>query len=176
MYVYMYVCDTLAAFEAYNKRRWGSSSWTGRLIQMGRKHGANFSNWKWWPNTTKCHQFIALMNKNGISTHACNAAIFEAMYEEGQNVSLAEVLAKIAADKLDVRLASEEIVRYLEEDTDSRKEMGREISEGRAKYDISGVPFFVVGRTDSDRQPYGMSGAQDPATLRRVFENLLSDS
>ena len=30
-------------FEAYNKRRWGSSGWTHSLKNSGRRVGANFN-------------------------------------------------------------------------------------------------------------------------------------
>jgi len=159
-------------FEAYNRRRWGSSGWTKRLISMGKRDGANFEDWKWWPNTLKCHQLVALAKSHGISTHDANAAIFNAMYEEGANVSNSDVLATIAVDKLEIPKSFEDIKLYLD-NNEGKKDVIKEISEGRKSFDISGVPFFVIGRTNSSRQPYGLSGAQDPATLRRVFENLM---
>lgn len=161
-------------FEAYNRRRWGSSGWTGRLKTMGRQNGAMFSDWKWWPNTLRCHQLVALAKNHGVSTHDSNAAIFKAMYENGQNVSLSNVLAEIAVEDLKLPLSHEDVKSYLDNNEGS-SDIQRDIAEGRQKFDISGVPFFVIGRNDSSRPPYGMSGAQDPSTLRRVFENLLSE-
>lgn len=40
-------------FETYCRRRWGSSGWTNHLRQQGKKDGALFADWKWWPNTLK---------------------------------------------------------------------------------------------------------------------------
>ena len=45
-------------FEAYNRRRWGGSGWTRRLIEEGRRDGANFADWRWWPSTLKAHQLV----------------------------------------------------------------------------------------------------------------------
>jgi predicted DsbA family dithiol-disulfide isomerase len=45
-------------FDDYCKRRWGNSDWTDRLRATGTPEGATFSNWKWWPNTLKGHQWI----------------------------------------------------------------------------------------------------------------------
>lgn len=38
---------------AYNRRRWGSDGWTQGLRASGRKSGAMFRDWRWWPNTLK---------------------------------------------------------------------------------------------------------------------------
>jgi len=161
-------------FEAYNQRRWGSSAWTGRLKSMGKQNGAMFGDWKWWPNTLRCHELVALAKTHGVPTHNSNAAIFKAMYEEGENVSRSSVLAKIAVDDLELPMSHEDVKSYLDNDEGSN-EIQNEIADGKQKFDISGVPFFVIGRSNSSRSPYGMSGAQDPATLRRVFENILSE-
>lgn len=45
-------------FEAYNRRRWGSSGWTTHLRHEGKLDGALFHNWLWWPNTLRAHQWI----------------------------------------------------------------------------------------------------------------------
>ena len=38
-------------YLAYNKRRWGSDSWTQALRREGRPDGAAFKCWQWWPAT-----------------------------------------------------------------------------------------------------------------------------
>lgn len=159
-------------FEAYNIRRWGSSAWKNRLRAMGKRHGALFENWKWWPHTLRCHQLVLLAERHGISTHDANAAIFKAMYEEGQNVSLVEPLVDIAVTELKLPLSREVITAYLTAN-EGGDEVRDQIQRGRSAFDISGVPYFVIQRTDSSKKPYALSGAQDPATLRKVFENLM---
>lgn len=161
-------------FEAYNIRRWGSSSWTNRLRSMGKRHGALFENWKWWPHTLRCHQLVLLAEQHGVCTHDTNAAIFNAMYEEGQNVSLVGPLLDIAVSKLKLPLSREDVAAYLNSN-EKGDEVRAQIHGGKSTHDISGVPYFVIQRTDSNKKPYVLSGAQDPATLRKVFENLMAE-
>ena len=52
-------------FEAYNRRRWGGSGWTRRLIEEGRRDGANFADWRWWPSTLKAHQLVRYAEERG---------------------------------------------------------------------------------------------------------------
>jgi len=160
-------------FEAYAQRRWGSSSWTGHLKQEGRKSGAPFSNWIWAPNTLKAHQLIhAAAIRFDVDTSVSNAAIFKALYEEGENISLVDTLMKIALQ--DLGIPSEEEVwlrKYLEDDAGAQ-EVKQEIQCGRGKYQISGVPFFVIQKEGDDFPPYGLSGAQNSSTFVEIFEEL----
>jgi hypothetical protein len=52
---YRFWDDTCTGEEymAYNQRRWGGDGWTHSLRRSGKADGANFSDWKWWPNTLK---------------------------------------------------------------------------------------------------------------------------
>ena len=168
-------------FESYNVRRWGSSGWTHSLKMSGRKVGANFNDWKTWPNTLKCHQLIAYLTDpnrqagDKPSTSECNAAIFDAMYECGENVSLTETLVKIATSRLGVSEAEAARLRSHLESNAGAREVMREIQDGRKKYKISGVPYFILGVSEGGQyvsRPYGFSGAQDPDTFTDVFEEL----
>mmetsp|Transcript_17499 Transcript_17499/g.37824 ORF Transcript_17499/g.37824 Transcript_17499/m.37824 type:complete len:186 (+) Transcript_17499:346-903(+) len=168
-------------FEAYNVRRWGSSGWTHGLKRSGRRVGANFDNWVTWPNTLKAHQLIAYVTDpdreaaNKPSTSDCNAAIFDAMYECGENVSLADTLVRIGRERLGVGEDEAPRLRAHLEGNAGAREVMREIQSGRRRYDISGVPFFVVGAVDGESsvgRPYGFSGAQDSNTFKEMFEEL----
>lgn len=161
-------------FEAYNRRRWGGSGWTHDLRAKGRKDGAgaNFENWKWWPNTYKAHQLVRFAEGKGIDTSTSNKVLFEAIYEEGENVSLIDTLVRIAADKLS--LPSEEVRTYLESD-EGGAEIENDINNGRRKYSISGVPFFIIGSEGSGQLPYAMSGAQSSNTFLRTFATVLEE-
>lgn len=157
-------------FESYCRRRWGGSGWTNHLRSEGRKDGAKFQDWRWWPNTLKAHQLVKFAEERyGVNTSRSNKAIFNALYEEGKNVSLTDVLVQIGSDELG--LPSDELRRYLEnnEGADAVKE---EIRRGRRMYKISGVPFFVVGAEGNGKPPYGFSGAQASETFLEVFEEL----
>lgn len=168
-------------FEAYNIRRWGSSGWTNGLKRNGRKVGANFNNWVTWPNTLKAHQLIAYVTDpdrqvaNKPSTSECNAVIFDAMYECGENVSLADTLVKIGRERLGVAESEVPQLRMHLENNVGAKVVMKEIQSGRKKYGIKGVPFFIVGAVDGQSsvgQPYGFSGAQDSSTFEEMFEEL----
>ncbi len=159
--------------EDYCRRRWGGSGWTRDLRRQGQSDGANFSNWKWWPNTWKGHQLIQYARDRAqIDTSTSKAVLFEAMYEQGENLSSVDTLVKIGTTQLGI--ANEgELRSYLEQDQGLAK-VRQEIESGRRAYRISGVPFFVIGRLgDPSKRPYGISGAQKPATLLEIFEELL---
>jgi len=158
-------------FEAYNQRRWGGSGWTHHLQQEGRKDGASFKDWKWWPNTLHAHQFVAFASKHGISTNTANQILFESMYEEGANISLVDTLVSIGKDKLGLEEAK--LRAYLEDDR-TAKEVKKEMEAGRRKYGISGVPYFIVDGNAVDK-PYAFSGAQPSATFLEVFDEVSFD-
>ena len=169
-------------FEAYNIRRWGSSGWTHGLKRSGGKVGANFSNWKTWPNTLRAHQLIAYVTsparkvENKPTTSECNAAIFDAMYERGENVSLVDTLVSIGTERLGVSASEiDDLKRHLDNNVGA-KDVMKEIQTGRRRYKIQGVPFFVIGAVDKEESylgtPYGFSGAQDSSTFVDIFEEL----
>lgn len=133
---------------------------------MGREDGANFSNWKWWPSTIQCHRLVHFAEQKGVSSSAVNAAIFQALYEEGKNVSTNEVLANVAGS---LGLNNDEVTAYLQTNADKDKVL-RQIEDGRARYNISGVPFFIVGPTDGSQRPYGLSGAEESDTFLKIFQ------
>ena len=167
-------------FEAYNIRRWGSSGWTHGLKRSGRKVGANFSDWQTWPNTLKAHQLIAYVTDPNREVHKpttaeCNAAVFDAMYECGENVSLVDTLVKIGTERLGVSDEETADLRTHLQNNAGAKEVMKEIQTGRKRYQISGVPFFVVGAVNGNSslgRPHGFSGAQDSSTFENIFEEL----
>jgi len=160
-------------YLAYNRRRWGGDGWTGSLRRAGRKVGANFANWKWWPNTGKAHQLVGFAKEKGIDTSLCNQVLFEACYEEGQNLSLVDTLVELGVQKLGLSNFESELRTYLSEGSGSRR-VQKEISQGRDQYRIRGVPFFVVGLQpqSADVRPYGFSGAQPPDAFLQIFQEL----
>lgn len=113
--------------------------------------------------------------ENKPTTSECNAAIFHAMYEQGENVSLTETLVKIATTQLGLpETESQQLRTYLDNNAGSKAVM-KEIQEGRKKYNISGVPFFVIGARQNEQnigRPYGFSGAQNSETFQDIFREL----
>jgi predicted DsbA family dithiol-disulfide isomerase len=164
--------------EAYCRRRWGGSGWTRHLRQEGRRSGANFGGWKWWPHTGLAHQFVQFGKElHGADTHHLNLALFEAMYESGQNLSSVDALVDLARSRFP-DWDADRLRRYLL-DNAGRVAVRRDIQAGRQKYGVSSVPYFVVGiepRTGSDRLPYGLSGAQPSSTFLRIFSELAEEA
>jgi predicted DsbA family dithiol-disulfide isomerase len=154
-------------FESYCRRRWGGSGWTNHLRQEGRKDGANFSSWKWWPNTRKGHQLVLYAKNQGIDTSTSNENLFRAVYEEGENISLIDSLVKVGVM---MGLNESDIKDYLERDMGATQ-VAQEIRLGSQKYGIRGVPFFVIDGVATSR-PYGISGAHDSQTFLELFRDV----
>lgn len=167
--------------ETYCRRRWGSSGWTSHLRREGEKSGASFSDWRFWPNTLKGHQFILYgVERHDAPTDRMNSILFDATYEQGKNVSLTETLVDLAQchfpdwDRNDLR-------QFLEEDRGGAR-VHTEIATGRRQYGVSAVPFFVIGVADSNgryrdgaHKPYGLSGAQPVDAFLDVFAQVVDE-
>ena len=154
-------------YLAYNKRRWGSDGWTWSLKEQGRKVGAPFKDWQWWPNTLKAHCLIHFASEKGIDSSAAKAVLFEALYEKGANLSNEKVLADVASEKLG--LPKDEVLQYLtsgsgEEEVLQMVRAGQDIVQG-------GVPFFIVRGAGSQR-PVGFSGAQPSEQLVKIMKKV----
>lgn len=164
-------------FESYNIRRWGSSSWTNHLKQEGRKSGANFANWKWWPNTIKAHCLIKFAKERyGVDTSRSNEVIFQRLYEQGENISLVDCLVDIGVQSLNLP-DGDELRRFLESG-EGEADVRAEMKLGQKQYRISGVPFFIIAaekRNNHATRPYGLSGAQRTETFLEVFEEVLKE-
>jgi len=140
------------------------------LKQEGRQDGADFQNWRWWPKTLNAHCLIKFAKeKYDIESSQSNSVLFNALYEEGKNISLIEVLVQIGKDELG--LPENELREYLVSE-EGVVDVNEEIRTGRRKYKISGVPFFVIGKDEEEEEPYGLSGAQKSTTFIRIFEEL----
>lgn len=165
-------------YTAYCRRRWGGDGWTQSLRRDGKNIGAHFSNWKWWPNTLKAHQLVTYFSQRNQgqedTTNRTNEALFEALYEEGENLSSIETLVKVASEKLHLPPEEHEDLKTFLTKDKAAEEVYHEISEGRQKYKISGVPFFVIGSNPSQpgARPYGFSGAQKEEAFLEIFEEL----
>ena len=119
-------------YLSYNKRRWGSDTWTKHLRAMGQKYGADFKNWKFWPNTLLCHKLMAEANKKGKSNEVLEE-IFKYCYEMGKNVSLEETLNEIGNKFNITNWNNDENMKLILKDE----------KIGKNRYGIGGVPFFI---------------------------------
>ena len=143
------------------------------MKQEGRKDGASFQDWKWWPNTKNAHCLVKFaQEKYGVESSKSNSVLFNALYEEGKNISLLDVLVQIGKD--DLGLPENELHDHLVSE-EGVGEVQNEIRSGKRRYQISGVPFFIIGKDGDDNQPpYGLSGAQNSKTFVQIFEELSS--
>ena len=135
-------------YLAYNKRRWGSDGWTVQLRNMGKKYGANFGNWKIWPNTLLGHKLIAGAKKVGKGNEVLEE-IFEYCYELGKNVSLESTLDEIA-NKYGIKNWNTE---------ENLKSVMIDEKIGKKNYGIGGVPFFIFPNDEV------VEGAASPQTF-----------
>ena len=119
-------------YLSYNKRRWGSDNWTHQLKSMGKKYGANFSNWKIWPNTLLSHKLMAEANKKGKGNEVLDE-IFKYCYEMGKNVSIESTLDEIG-NKFGIKNWNND---------ENLKLVLKDEKIGKNHYGIGGVPFFI---------------------------------
>ena len=118
----------------------------------------------------KSHVLVKFAQENyGVPSSKSNSALFNALYEEGKNISLSDVLVQIGKD--DLGLPEDELHTYLEsgEGVSAVKD---EIKKGQQNYQISGVPFFIIQKDGGDDPPYGLSGAQSHEKFLELFEEL----
>lgn len=149
-------------YMAYNRRRWGGDGWCYELRNAGRKVGANFANWKTWPNTLLGHCLITtILDKTSDPAlgDKCVEELFQAVYENGENVSDASVVARIGKEKFGI---SEE-----EWNNDERKAIVRRKDRfAKQEMGISGVPYFVINNQ------YVLHGAQSQNVFYDTFKKL----
>lgn len=94
------------------------------------------------------------------------------MYEEGQNISLIDTLLDIARNHFPAWNV-QDLRQYLEKDEGATR-VQQEITVGRRRYGISGVPFFIIDG-EGMSQPYGVSGAQSSSTLLSIFDEVAQE-
>ena len=119
-------------YLAYNKRRWGSDNWTKQLKSIGKKYGANFNDWKIWPNTLLGHKLIMEANKKGKGNEVLEE-IFKYCYEMGKNVSIESTLNEIGNKFGITNWNNDENLKLVLKDE----------KIGKKQYGIEGVPFFI---------------------------------
>jgi predicted DsbA family dithiol-disulfide isomerase len=183
-------------FDVYCQRRWGGSQWTNHLRHEGKKDGCNFSNWKYICNTIRAHQLILYgtkyhPNNATCTTDAMNAALFEALYEEGLNISQVDTLVTIgsklfgsSSEHTTPTFNAEHLRAYLEQHQ-GRLEVETEIKKLQQTYRVRGVPAIHIGIVEPESDdamgtkwkspPLSLSGAQPAEVFVEIFQELLSE-
>lgn len=158
-------------YAAYNRRRWGSDGWTFPLRQMGAEAGASFRSWRWWPVAMPAHCLVSFSESRGLSAFDAAAAIWEALFEEGANVSEVETLAQLAASKLS--LDQEEVIEHLRSDSCEGVVL-RNIEMWSRHHRVSSVPHFIVS-SSSCQQQYSFSGAHPSDQFLELFRKVCQE-
>ncbi|BBN00418.1 hypothetical protein MPTK1_1g29020 [Marchantia polymorpha subsp. ruderalis] len=150
-------------YLAYNKRRWGSDSWTQDLRRSGAKNGLKFGNWRWWPNTLNAHRLILLAETYGRGPDAKQLLLLKT-YEEGANVSKLDVLISVA-NELGLPGAEE----YLKSDQGTEDVLAMD-SRAKSALGIHSVPHFRINNRLS------LSGAQDVTTFEAAISKAIKQT
>ena len=135
------------------------------MIRIATELGLNFEKMqeRYTCNTFDAHRLVKWAAEHGRQT-GLKKALFEAYFGEAQDVSDHEVLAScVEAAGLDVSeardvLASDQYAQAVREDEATYQQAG-----------VSAVPAFVVNNR------YLISGAQEPETLIKAFQEIASE-
>ncbi len=136
-----------------------------RVVQSGTPDGATFSSWKWRANTFPGHRLVALARQHDKS-HQANLLLFEASYENGENISDLDVLIRIGK-----QLELPDVEEWVRSDEGSL-EVLKDFSEAR-QLGVTGVPAFFIRSGKS--QMYALSGAQPVDVFVDTFDKVLKE-
>ena len=148
-------------YMAYNRRRWGGDGWTTSMKAMGAREGAPYANWKTWPNTTHASRMLMRAEQYELGDKLIER-LYRMCYEEGENVSLRETVAR-AASEVGVPgaaeyMASDQGLAELEAQLRGAKAGGKR---------VSAAPTFSLR---AGAAAGGFSGAQDTAQWLSMLE------
>jgi predicted DsbA family dithiol-disulfide isomerase len=132
------------------------------VLEAGTGEGIafDFQAMRRTPNTIDAHRLIDRAGRLGVQDQVVEG-LFRAYFLDGRDIGDVAVLAEVAAA---AGLDEAEMRRYLESDEDAER-IAAEDAMAR-KMGINGVPCFIVNRK------YAISGAQEPAMFRQLFEAL----
>jgi predicted DsbA family dithiol-disulfide isomerase len=156
-------------FRSYMQNRYNGRVSPDTLFERPRQAGEqvglefNFDRIEYAPNSTLSHRLIALAPEE--KKEAILDAIYAAYFQHGRNIGNLEELIEIAAE---AGLDAEAIRGQLEGDA-GLSEVLDDVQWAK-EAGISGVPFFVI----NDR--YAFSGAQPPATILRVLQQVAHET
>ena len=146
----------------YVRRKFGGNAKEvyQRIEESGRADGVAFAfdRMPRTPNTTLAHRLILFAEERGAPDQVIRA-LFRALFQDGRDVSRAEVLAAIAEE---AGLDRDEVSAFLASDRLEREVIAAHQQVERAG--IHGVPVFVVDRE------HAITGAQAPEILADLLD------
>ena len=137
-----------------------------RIREAGAEEGIAFAFERMprTPNTFASHRMVHFAAREGLQDEAVEA-LFRAAFVDGQDVGDDETLLDAGARCGIDPVALSEYLAGVEEVEEVRA------AETRARrMGVTGVPFFIIGGR------YGVTGAQDPAVLRQVLDQVAEES
>ncbi len=147
--------------QKYGRDRKWVESMQERIVEMGKENGIDFQLGKVIPaNSFKAHKLLHLAKLYGIQNEM-KETLLKAKFVDGKDISDEGTLLQIG---LQLKLEEAEINDVLKGkrfDADVRTD-----EEMAGRLGISGVPFFVVNKSEA------LSGAQPPEAFLEVLESM----
>ena len=138
-----------------------------RVREAGRPAGATFADWRIRPNPVPGHRLVTLARSHG-KDHEAEEALFVANYEQGRNISDADVLLEVA-ESLGLGLPKEELEAFIRGD-DGVMEVLQDDEVAKRKLRITGVPAFFLG---TGEKRVHISGGQPTEVFLEALEDAL---
>jgi predicted DsbA family dithiol-disulfide isomerase len=154
-------------YHAHMQAKFGGKNAVDAKFDQVRETGKsvgipfNFLAIKVAPNTLNAHRLISFCAGDKKLQDTVVKRLFQAFFEEGQDIGDISVLGDIAAQ---CGLVAAEIESMLESD-DHLNDVKTEIANA-SRMGISGVPCFIF------EQKYAVSGAQAPETLANAIAQI----
>lgn len=150
--------------QAYLAAKFGGVQHAGRVYDAIAKAGESegiafrFDRIRRTPNSLNAHRLSRFAARSG-QQGAMIDALFQAYFEEGQDIGRVDVLGDIAASiGLDRRAATEFLIGS------SEREAVLAEDRNARRLGINGVPCFIIDGK------YALSGAQDPEFFLPLFD------
>eukprot|EP01012_Entosiphon_sulcatum_P056160 TRINITY_DN7936_c0_g1_i1.p1 TRINITY_DN7936_c0_g1~~TRINITY_DN7936_c0_g1_i1.p1 ORF type:complete len:207 (-),score=42.45 TRINITY_DN7936_c0_g1_i1:27-647(-) len=159
-----YMIDTSLPAEGmdyleYNRKRWGGDGWVSDLRRSARPDGINFADWRHWANSLHGHRLMEYAKQWPGKQSEAKEALFQHYYEQGENISLRNVVAAIGEE-----LGLPGVRDYITSDEGTEGVLRLDRAAKRELH-VYGVPLFIVNGRDR------LSGVQPTqeflAVLRR---------
>lgn len=137
------------------------------LQKAGESVNITWSDRRFAVNTTRSHALVKFAKAHNLQNEIMDA-IFRAYFENCIDINNIDVLVSIARqvglDELETRL-------FLE-NPETINEVLREAEEVRLRYKVSGVPAFIVSRSDKKGYKLRFSGAQPVEVFAAAFKRI----
>lgn len=137
------------------------------LQKAGESVNINWSERRFAVNTTFSHALVQLAKAHNLQNETMDA-IFRAYFENCVDISNVDILVALGRQ---VGLDEFETRQYLE-NPQTVNDVIREAEEIRQRYKVSGVPAFIISRSDKKGYKLRFSGAQPVEIFVAAFKRI----